>query len=119
MIKTVFALAFCTVACVALAADGIPTPADNTTSVLASAPAQTQTTSQPVAVAAVAAPACCETAKEVRLGPWQARRLSRQAERQEARDCRDCCKGKCDCKDECKPTALVVTRTRPACNCCK
>lgn len=115
MIKTVFALAFCAVACVALAADGVPTPADNTTSVLTAPPAQ-QATSQPVVAAA---PACCETAKEVRLGPWQARRLARQADRQEARDCRDCCKGKCDCKDDCKSTALVVTRTRPACNCCK
>ena len=107
------ALALVSVATVAIAGSQTPTPADGTVSVLAS-----NAQAQPVAPVATEAPVCCQTeAKEVRLGPWQARRLSKQADRQEARDCRDCCK--CNCKDERKPTALVLTRKRPACNCCK
>jgi hypothetical protein len=60
--------------------------------------------------------ACCETAQEVKLGPWQARRLARQADRQEARDC---CKCECDKKDS-RPSALVLTKRAPKCACgCK
>jgi hypothetical protein len=111
MIKTVLTVAFCVFACAAFAAEGVPTPADNTVSVLASAP-----TTQTVVVAA--APACCETAKEVRLTAWQSRRLSRQADRQEARDARDCCNCDCPSKKDCRTKALVLTKSRPACNCC-
>ena len=111
--RSLIAIALASVAAVAFAETQSPTPADGTVSVLASN-SQQQASSAPDA-------SCCETAKEVRLGPWQARRLSKQAERQEARDCRDCCKGKCEC-DCCKksrPTAIVTTKARPACSCCQ
>lgn len=59
--------------------------------------------------------ACCETAQEVKLGPWQARRLARQADRQEARDCCGC---KCDCcKKDSRPSALVLTKKAAKCAC--
>ena len=59
--------------------------------------------------------ACCETAQEVKLGPWQARRLARQADRQEARDCCSC---KCDCyKKDSRPSALVLTKKAAKCAC--
>ena len=110
MIRTVFAFSFCTLACVALAADGVPTPADNASSVLVN------TAAAPTAAAPTAA-ACRETAKEVRLGRLQVLRLQRQADRQEAREC---CKCECRKEKDCRPTALVVSRTRPACCCnCK
>jgi hypothetical protein len=118
--RSIFA-AIAVVVSVATTYADTPTPADGTVSVLKTeaAPATVATTASPAPATVVASPSCCETAKEVRLTQWQARRLARQAERQEARDCRDCCKGKCDCNDECKPTALVFTRARPACTCCQ
>lgn len=109
MIRNVFLVAFCLFACTAFAQNA-PTPAD------ASVLVNEQATAQSAKPACGSA--CCETAKEVRLGPWQARRLVRQAERQEVRDCRNCCKCNDCCKDDCKPTAIVVTRTRTRCNCC-
>lgn len=120
MIRTVLTVAFCVFACTTFAADGVPTPADNTVSVLSSAPT-TQTVApapETQTVVVAAAPACCETAKEVRLTAWQARRLSRQADRQEARDARDCCDCNCGPKKDCRTKALVLTKSRPACNCC-
>lgn len=116
MIRTVFSLALLSLACTALAENGTPTLADTTTSVLVN---QDQTNSATTTSAPAASP-CAETAKEVKLAPWQARRLARQAERQEARELRDCCK--CDCckKKDCRPTALVLTKTAPKCACgCK
>lgn len=119
--KSLIALSVISFASLALAADQVPTPADGTTSILST----TATTANATAAAAVVATApaascgdCCETAKEVKLGPWQARRLARQAERQEVRDCRDCCKDACGCKkQDCRPTAVVVTRARRTCCC--
>lgn len=101
----------------ALADNQSPTPADGTASVLVNKPEATAT-AQPAPQAATTE-VSCETAKEVRLTPWQARRLGRQADRQEARDARDCCKCDCNCgsKKDCRPKALVLTKARPACNC--
>lgn len=99
MIRNIFALGFCLIASAAIAAD-TPTLADSTVSVL-----KTDTVTATTATAAIpaAAPAacCCETAKEVKLTPGQTRRLSRQADRQEARECR-------------KATVIIVSS---ACNC--
>ena len=96
------------------AGEQAPTPADS----VLTAPA---TVAAPTVVAAPAScsQGCCEVSKEVRLAPWQARRLSRQADRQEARDCRDCCKcndGCCEKKD-CRPKAIVSVRSRSNCCC--
>lgn len=115
MTKTVFAIALSVLACSAVAETGTPTLADAPQSVLA-----TQPQAQPAAQEQDAAP--CETAREVRLGRFQARRLERQADRQEAKAACDCCKGKCECckKKDCRPTALVVTKSCPKCACnCK
>lgn len=121
MTKTVLALVVSALACSALAENGVPTPADNTTSVLAKqsqpqpVPAATDAESAPAAT-----PACAEAAKEVRLGPWQARRIARQADRQEARAACECCN--CDCRKnkDCRPTVLVLTKVAPKCACgCK
>lgn len=119
MTKTVFALALSVLACSAVAETGTPTLADAPQSVLTTQvqPQQAAPPAQEQAAAPVqkqAAP-CCETAKEVRLGPWQARRLARQAERQEVRECCEC-----DCprpKCKCRTTVLVVTKTAPKCPC--
>lgn len=114
MTKTVFALAFCAFACSALAETGVPTPEDNTKSVLVNA--------QTPASEAKQEASCPETAREVRLGHLQARRLARQADRQEARAACECCKGKCECckKKDCRPTALVATKSAPKYSCgCK
>jgi len=109
----------------ALAENPTPTLADETSSVLVNktqtvATAKEQVATQAVVVAPqpAAVEVSCETAKEVRLAPWQARRLGRQADRQEARDARDCCKCKCGSKKDCRTKALVLTKSRPACNCC-
>lgn len=97
--KTVFAIV------AAIATTSATAGEQGTTSVL---------TNQPTPAAATATQPC-ENAREVKLTPWQARRLARQADRQEARECRKCCK--CEGKKDCRPTAIVVTRTRQACNC--
>lgn len=116
MTKTVFALALSVLACSAVAETGTPTLADAPKSVLA-----TQAQAQPAAANAAQEQAAspCETAREVRLGRFQARRLERQADRQEAKAACECCK--CDCckKKDCRPTALVVTKScqKCACNC--
>ena len=123
--KSLIALSVISFASLALAADQTPTPADGTTSILSTTTANTATATTTTAAVATATTAscgdcgvCCETAKEVKLGPWQARRLARQADRQEARDCRDCCKDSCGCKkQDCRPTAVVVTRARRTCAC--
>lgn len=118
MIRTVFGIAFCAIACSAFADNGVPTPADNTNSsvlVAGAQPVPLNTEATAVAPQAATASDCCNVC-EVRLGPWQARRLCRQAARQEARDCCKCGCEKCDCckcKCKCRPT-VVVTRT----NCC-
>lgn len=111
MIKTVFAFAISALACSAVAETGTPTLADAPKSVLA-----TQAQAQPAAGAAQEqASTPCETAREVRLGRFQARRLERQADRQEAKAACECCN-----KKDCRPTALVVTKSRPKCTCnCK
>lgn len=109
--KSLFALLFAFAFVVCANAADVPTPAaDGTVSVLKSDNPAPATTS---------ASACCgDTFKEVKLGPWQARRLQRQADRQEARAARECC-----CKDSCdncckkKPTALVLERNKCNCNC--
>lgn len=88
---------------------------DGTTSVLVNnAPT-------PAAATTSAAPAeCSEAVREVRLTQWQARRLARQADRQEARDACECCKCECCKKKDCRPTALVPARkTACKCNCGK
>jgi len=129
--KSFVAIVLVCFAAVAVAAETqTPTLAEGTSSVLATSPqpATSVTTAPAPTVVATTAPAptvvattvaCCEaTASEVRLGPWQARRLNRQADRQEVRDSRDCCKGKCncDCRKKSRPTAIVPTRAK--CDCC-
>ena len=65
----------------------------------------------------------CEEARVVKLAPWTVRRLNRVADRQEAREARncccakDCCKGDCCCKA--KPKVLVVENRKNNCNCCR
>jgi hypothetical protein len=96
---------------------------DGTVSVLKTvspAPAIAQT-SAPAPVAAQTV-ACCEVeeARAVKLSPWHTRRLNRIADRQEAREARNCCdscKESCDCCK--KPKALVVEARSKKCNCCK
>lgn len=87
-----------------------PTLADGTTSVL-------KTTEAKVAEPAPAAVACADALREVNLLPIQARRLARQADRQEARATRNCCK--CNCDNNCnkKRTALIADRNRCKCGC--
>jgi len=123
--KSFAAIALVCFATVAVAETQTPTLAEGTKSVLAtsqqSATSATVAPASTVVVASVVATpvACCqETASEVRLGPWQARRLTRQADRQEARDSRGCCKDKCDCncRKRSRPTAIVPTRAK--CDCC-
>ena len=114
--KTLIALSVMSIATLALAGEKAPTPADGTTSVLATT--ATESTVATTTAVATTCGDCCETAKEVKLGPWQARRLARQADRQEARDCRDCCKGERSCKkQDCRPTAIVAVRGRRNCDC--
>jgi len=65
--------------------------------------------SQPTVVATQ----CCESARLVRLAPWQVRRLNRIAERQEAKKC--CCSNKSEkvnCKCDCRKTPAVVVESR-------
>lgn len=69
-----------------------------------SASAEAQTTSCPNGR--------CGVAREVRLGPWQANRLHRQAERQSRRDCRN---GNCGVYDG--PTAIITQPARRCRNC--
>lgn len=69
---------------------------------------------QPTVVNATTAPVCCEQARVVKLSPWTVRRLNRVADRQEARDARNCC---CKSSDDCSPKALVVESRRKTCNC--
>lgn len=85
-----------------------------------------ETTTQPTVAAAapvvpVAANACCEEAQEarvVKLSPWTVRRLNRVADRQEAREARNCCCNKsCKCSDDCNPKTLVVESRKKTCNC--
>lgn len=93
------------------------TPADGTVSVLKTeAPQAAQTTVTPTIT-----PVACEEARVVKLAPWQVRRLNRVADRQEARDSRNCCcKDSCGCNDDCckKPKTLVL-ESRRKCDCCK
>jgi hypothetical protein len=119
--KSFVAIVLVCFAAVAVAAETqTPTLAEGTKSVLATSPqpAVSATTAPAPTVVATTVACCEETASEVRLGPWQARRLTRQADRQEARDSRDCCKGKCncDCRKKSRPTAIVPTRAK--CDCC-
>lgn len=88
---------------------------DGTTSVLANQPTPaTETTTTPAVLVDQDAP-CAEAVREVRLTRFQARRLERQADRQEAKAACECCKYGCQKKD-CRPTALVPAR-KTACNC--
>lgn len=85
-----------------------PTPADATVSVL-----KTQTTTEAPAAATVTTPAVVATpaveARSVRLSPWHVRRLNRAADRQEARDERNC---RCD-----SGTSKVLLLKPTACDC--
>jgi len=92
---------------------GTPTPADDTVSVLKTTTVQS---AAPVVQATV-----CEEARVVKLAPWQVRRLNRVADRQEAREAKNCCKDSCSCKDDCcqKPKTLVLeSRRKEKCDCC-
>jgi len=94
---------------------GTPTPADDTVSVLKTA------TVQSAAPAPVVQATACEEARVVKLAPWQARRLNRVADRQEAREAKNCCKDSCSCKEDCcqKPKTLVLeSRRKEKCDCC-
>jgi hypothetical protein len=85
-----------------------PTPADATVSVL-----KTQTTTEAPAAATVTTPTVVATpaveARSVRLAPWHVRRLNRVADRQEARDERNC---RCD-----SGTSKVLLLKPTACDC--
>lgn len=61
--------------------------------------------------------ACCEEARVVKLSPWTVRRLNRVADRQEAREARNCCCKGCNCSDDCNPKTLVVESRKKTCNC--
>ncbi len=102
----------------ATAQTSAPAPVAAQTSAPAPVAAQT---SAPAPVAAQTV-ACCEVeeARAVKLSPWHTRRLNRIADRQEAREARNCCdscKESCDCCK--KPKALVVEARSKKCNCCK
>jgi hypothetical protein len=77
-----------------------PTPADGTVSVLSKDQAPAVTAAEP-----------CTELRGVRLSDRQVRRLNRIADRQEARDERNC---RCDCAD---PKVLVAKPNKCNCNC--
>lgn len=104
MIRNIFALCLCLVALSAAAQE--PTLADGTVSVLSPKPLVKESASTPCADGK------CEVAREVRLAPWQARNLYRQAERQNYRDCRNG-----NCRTHVGPTAIVVQPGRKCKNC--
>lgn len=87
---------------------------DGTKSVLANAPTVAADASSAAPKPAAADVQCCESAKLVRLAPWQVRRLNRIADRQEAREAKKCCcPGKSDkCKCDCRKAATVVVESR-------
>jgi hypothetical protein len=107
---------------VAFAAAYVEAGQDGTVSVLK--------TEQAPAVAAAPAPAvvstvaCCEEARGVeargvKLSPWHVRRINRIADRQEAREARNCCckSESCDC---CKKSKTLVVEARGRkCDCCR
>lgn len=91
---------------------------DGTVSVLKTAneAATTPAATQPT-VATTTTTACCEEARVVKLSPWTVRRLNRVADRQEAREARNCCCKGCNCSDDCNPKTLVVESRKKTCNC--
>ena len=64
--------------------------------------------------------ASCEVAKVAKISPRHARRLTRIADRQEAREARNCCNDACDCGGGCckTSTTLVATTKARKCECC-
>lgn len=93
---------------------------DGTISVLKTANETAQPTVATVTTAPatpVAVNACCEEARVVKLSPWTVRRLNRVADRQEAREARNCCCKGCDCTDNCNPKTLVIESRKKTCNC--
>jgi len=114
MIRTIFAFA-CLFAFVSNLNASEPTPAEATVSVLKTS-SEAKTTTAPVATTESCACAS-ETFREVTLTAGQARRLARQADRQEARAARECCKCNCDKNCNKKPTALIAERNRCKCDC--
>jgi hypothetical protein len=127
--KIIFAaLCLLALASTARSDDGTVSVLKTSTPTPAAAPATqtTQAAAQPVAVQTVAAQpvavqtvACCEEARSVKLSPWHTRRLNRIADRQEAREsrnCCDCCNSGCECRK--KPKTLVVESKVKKCDCC-
>lgn len=117
--KSIFA-AIAVVVTAATTYAGTPTPADGTVSVLKSEAAVATTTVATATPVVAATPVACEEARVVKLPQWQVRRLNRVADRQEAREARNCCKDSCACdKDCCKPKTLVLeSRRKEKCDCC-
>jgi hypothetical protein len=89
-----------------------------TASVLKTAPTEAVVATQPCAAPCAGS---CEVAKVAKISPRHARRLTRIADRQEAREARNCCcNDACNCGSGCcdKPTALVVETRGRKCGCC-
>ena len=91
----------------------------SSTPVIAQTSAPAPVAAQTVACCEAETVACCsEEARAVKLSPWHTRRLNRIADRQEAREARNCCDA---CNDGCdcckKPKALVVEAKVKKCRC--
>lgn len=88
---------------------------EGTTSVLTNQPTPAAQATAPTTAPAPAAQ-CSEVAKVAKVAPWQARRLNRIADRQEAREARKCCCDPCACEKaeacKCKARTVVVEARR-------